>query len=591
MFSGLFQEHKQLILVILIIILGFSVYANSLHGEFIWDDGVFIKENAYIKDWSKLIPMLTRDSGAGSSVQMNCYRPIQILTYTIDYSLSGLNVFGYHLTNAVLHILVALAVYRLILLIFGSTPLSFFTAILFVIHPVHTEAVSYISGRGDILSALFILLCLIFYIKADREFSLRSYIFMVLSCVLAFLSRENAVVITPLLLLYHYIFRRKIRSLLFLPPLLIFLLYLLLRPVGLPSFPFGPLLIVKRIPGFFAAFAGYLKILLLPVNLHMEYGNRLFNIIKPQVLSGLGVFFFLLFLAFRKNDTKRVISFAILWFFTALLPTTSIYPVHSFYMAEHWLYLPSIGFFLILGWGLFLLYEKKNYCFAALVLLACLLASYSYLTVRQNGYWSKEVEFYKRTLVYTPDSPMVHNNLGNIYSRAGDKVAAAKEYLKAIKSDPRLADAYYNLGNIYSGEGDQSAGIAMYLKAIEIDPSRAEVYYNLGNTYHNLGKIGKAIELMRKAIELDPAYLEAYNNLASDYVQAGKIEEALKLWNEAVRLDPGFAVAHFNLSVYYFKRKQYDLSLYHCDKVLELGYQVDRRFLKELEPFRKNKKG
>lgn len=271
---GLFQKHKQLILVTLIILLGLAVYANSLQGQFIWDDGVFVRDNAYIRDWSRLIPVFTGDSGAGSSVKMNCYRPIQILTYIVDYSLCGLNVAGYHLTNVILHIAVALALYRLVLLIFGSLPLSFFTSMLFVAHPVHTEAVSYISGRADILSALFILLFLIFYIKNTCQLNLKSYILMLSSCVLAFLSKENALVIAPLLLLYHYIFRRRIRGWLFLPPLIISLFYLLLRPVRLVSFSFGPAMIIKRIPGFFAA----------------------------------------------------------------LLPTTSIYPVHSFYMAEHWLY-------------------------------------------------------------------------------------------------------------------------------------------------------------------------------------------------------------------------------------------------------------
>jgi len=444
----------------------------------------------------------------------------------IDNYLRGMNVIGYHLTSVILHILVALAVYRLILLIFASIPLSFFTAILFVAHPVHTEAVCYISGRGDPLSALFILLCLIFYIKSTREFSLRSYIFMASSCILAFLSKENALAITPLLLLYHYVFRQKIRWRLFLAPLTISLIYLFARAVTLRSFFFGPAMTIKRIPGFFAALAGYFKMLLLPANLHMEYGNKLFAITEPRVLSGLAVFFLLLFLAFRKRRTNPLVAFALLWFFVALLPTTSIYPIHSFYMAEHWLYLPSIGFFLLLGWLLASLYEKKNYRFAGLGLLICLLSAYSYLTVKQNNYWRNELEFYKRTLEYSPGSYIMRNNLGNLYSAAGNKEEAIKEYLKAINLNPGYAAACSNLGN-------------------------------------------------------------TYNDLAADYADAGKIDEAISLWNEAVKANPGLAVAHFNLSAYYFRRKQYDLALRHCDKVLELGFQVDPRLLKELAPFRK----
>jgi len=520
------EIYKQVILVLLIILLGSAVYANSLHGQFIWDDAALLKDNAYVKDWSKLIPVFTRDSGAGSSNTMNFYRPLQLFTYMISYSLWGLNVAGYHLTNVLLHILVALAVYRLSLLIFASIPLSFFTAILFVAHPVHTEVVSCISGRADSLSALFILMCLIFYIKSTREFSLSSYILMVSSCILAFLSKENAIVITPLLLLYHYIFRQKLNWRLFLTPLTISLIYLFARAATLQSFFFGPDMVIKRIPGFFAALAGYLKILLLPVDLHLEYSNKLFAITEPRVLFGLGVFFLLLFLAFKKRKSSPLTAFAVFWFFIALLPTTSIYPIHFFYMSEHWLYLPSIGFFLLLGWALASLYEKKNYRFAGLGLLLCFLSTYSYLTVKQNNYWRNELEFYKRTLQYAPDSYIMHNNLGSLYASMGNKTEAIKEYLEAINLNPRYAAACSNLGN-------------------------------------------------------------TYNDLAADYADMGKIDEAIRLWNEAVRIDPGFAVAHFNLSVYYFKRKQYALALRHCDKVLELGYQVDPRFLKELEPFRK----
>ena len=412
---------------------------------------------------------------------------------------------------------------------------------------------------------------------------------MVSSCVLAFLSKENALVITPILLLYNYVFKQKIKWRIFLPPLIISLIYLFLRAVTLQAFFFGPVMIAKRIPGFFAALTNYFKILLVPVNLHMEYGNKLFGITDPRVLTGLAVFFLLLFLAFRKRESNRLVTFAVLWFFIAFLPTTSIYPIHSFYMAEHWLYLPSIGFFLLLAQALVLLYEKKNYRLAAFSVLICFLSAYAYLTIKQNNYWKSEREFYQRTLQYAPESFMAHNNLGNIYLNSGNKADAVKEYLKAVHFNPRFAPAYFNLGNIYSESASQEAGIKMYLKAIEIDPQRAEVYYDLGNVYHNLGKRERSMELMQKAIKLDPVYLEAYNNLASDYAEMGNIDEALRLWNESTKIDPSFAVAHFNLSVYYFKRKQYDLALDHCDKVLKLGYQVDQRFLKELEPFRNKK--
>ncbi|MFA7294407.1 MAG: hypothetical protein WC060_03110 [Candidatus Omnitrophota bacterium] len=123
------KKYKHPILIILIILSGFFVYSNSLLGDFIWDDEAFITKNAYIKDWSKAGLIFTTDSGAGASTVLNFYRPLQVFSCMIDYSLWGFNPVGYHLTCIILHILVALAIYALTRILFSSTPLAFFSAI------------------------------------------------------------------------------------------------------------------------------------------------------------------------------------------------------------------------------------------------------------------------------------------------------------------------------------------------------------------------------------------------------------------------------------------------------------------------------
>ncbi|MFA7706367.1 MAG: tetratricopeptide repeat protein [Candidatus Omnitrophota bacterium] len=583
------KKYKHPILIILIILSGFFVYSNSLLGDFIWDDEAFITKNAYIKDWSKAGLIFTTDSGAGASTVLNFYRPLQVFSCMIDYSLWGFNPVGYHLTCIILHILVALAIYALTRILFSSTPLAFFSAILFVTHPINTEAVSYISGRADLLSGLFILLCFIFYIKNTRSPSLSSYIMMAFSCVLAFLSKENSLAIVPILLFYHYTFKQKISWKLFLVPLMISLAYLFARLLSLQSFFFGWKATLERIPGFFAAVASYFRLLFLPFDLHMEYGNKVFSVIHPQVLFGLAVFLLLIFFALKRRGSDRLFTFSIFWFFAALLPTNSVYPINSFYMAEHWLYLPAIGFFWILARALDSLYQKKQFRLLAIGVFICFLFDYSYFTIKQNNYWSSEPQLYRRILRYTPGSYMVHNNLGNLYSRTGNKPEAANEYFMAIKYNPDFLPAYCSLLNILYGYPEMDAQAETYLKAAEAYPICAKAYYLLGNNYYDRNEKEKSIAMLRKAIELKPDYLSAYNNLASGYAEAGNLEEAIKLWNEAVRINPDFAVAHFNLAVYYFKLKQYELAIKHCDTVLKLGSQVDPKFLNELEPFRKKK--
>ena len=154
--------------VILIILLGFAAYGNSFNNEFVWDDKNLIGNNAYIKDLSHMLSIFSKDLGAGSGKEYNAYRPVQLITYVIDYSLWKLNVRGYHLTNILLHICVALGIYCLINVLFHNNFLSLLTGSFYVVHPIHTEAVTYISGRADSLALLFMLLCALCYSRYPR---------------------------------------------------------------------------------------------------------------------------------------------------------------------------------------------------------------------------------------------------------------------------------------------------------------------------------------------------------------------------------------------------------------------------------------
>jgi len=548
------QRKIILIQVGLIIIMGFAVYANSLKGEFIRDDINLVQYNTYIKDWSKVLNIFMENVGSGSlaRVKADAYRPLQMLTYMIDYSIWGLNVLGYHITNTLLHILVTLLIYWLISILYNNRLLSFLTSIIFVVHPVNTEAVSYISGRGDLLSASFILLCIIFYIKYLHSESIGLYISILLSCILAILSKENALILPILLLLYHYAFKKRIQLKLFLPILSTILIYKLLRVTSLASFYYGLDTLLHRVPGFFVAITQYSRILLFPINLHMEYGNKIFGFTEPKALFGLLIFLSLLIYAFTKRNSYKMFFFSVCWFFIALLPTSSIYPVTAFYMAEHWLYLPSIGFFLILANGLSLLYKIPRTRFVATGLLVCSLFSYSFLTIRQNNYWREEISFYERTLKYAPFSASAYNDLGSAYLNRGNIEKAIGQFQKAIEISPKMAIAYYGLGNAYLNRGNIEKAIDQFQKAIEISPKMAIAYYGLGNAYLNRGNIEKAIDQFQKAIENDS----------------------------------NFAIAHFNLAISYFQQKKYDLAIKHCDRAIELGNKVDPEFLKLLKPYR-----
>lgn len=309
--------------IAVIVILGFVVYGNSLKAKFVYDDYGLVVENSYIKSWSYLGDIFTKDVAAGVDRRYGFYRPIQMLTYMADYSFWKLSAAGYHFTNILLHVLAALCVYWFINILFDDRALSFLAGAFFVVHPVHTEAVTYISGRSDSLGLIFMLLAFIFYIKKARADSLKAYILMITCYMLALLSRENTLILPLLLLLYHYAFKEKFRIKAFAPILALACIYIVFRATALKSIISGlpcTSSLPQRIPGFFVAITNYIRLLFLPFDLHMEYGTIIFGFGNPMAILGVAILAFLLIYGFRQKENNRPAFFSVYWFFLALLP-------------------------------------------------------------------------------------------------------------------------------------------------------------------------------------------------------------------------------------------------------------------------------
>lgn len=500
------QNSRKIVLIssILIAVLGFAVYANSLGGKFVWDDEVLITYNSYLKNWSNVSKFFTQDIGAGAGKKFYSYRPLQMISYLADYSLWKLNVKGYHLTNIFLHILAALGIYSLLNALYKDQILSLFTAMLFVVHPVHTEAVAYISGRADPLAVIFMFLCFILYIKHLDKKGPAVYIFMMLSYILALLARENSLILPLLLLLYHYTFRKKINIKAFTSITIVAVAFIFIRLIALKSLIFHggrPLTLMQRLPGFFIALANYTRLLFLPFGLHMEYQKRLFSFNDFRMLAGVLILCFLLIYIFRKRKPRGIVFFSLSWFLITLLPVSNvIYPI-SAYMAEHWLYLPSIGFFIILAKGASYLWHRgREWRVLGVIFLAGLMAFYSVLTIRQNDYWKEPLTFYERTLRYVPDSPRIYNNLANIYRDMGRQQEAIRLYKAAIALFPDPI-SYNNLGELYQKMGRNKEAIALYKKALALDPNYAVTYFNLSAIYFQTAQYDLAVEYCDKAIQ------------------------------------------------------------------------------------------
>lgn len=541
--------------VLLIVILGLVAYSNAIKDAFIWDDYHLVKDNVYIRNWTAIPQIFSQDLGAGAGMEFSFYRPIQMITYMVDYSLWGLNAKVLHLSNILLHIFVALSIYWFIYILFKDRVLSLITGILFVVHPIHTEAVSYISGRADSLAALFMFFSLICYIKYINTRKGHFYILVLLTCILALLSRENAIILPVLFLLYHYTFKRKLERNRFLPIVGIVSIYIILRFTILQHILADvsyDTTLFQRLPGTFVALVNYIRLLILPFDLHMEYGKELFSYFDLRAMLGLIILLALLIYIFRNKGTNKVIFFSVSWFLVTLFPMANIYPINA-YMAEHWLYVPSIGFFLIIAKLFSMIYARKRLKALVILLVSILVIFYAHLTFDQNNYWTKPLTFYKRTLQYAPHSWRVQNSLGVMYNEIGQNDKAIEALKRSIELKSDYASAYCNLGAVYAMEGDLEQAIVLFEKAKELREDYDMTHYNLGKLYVDTKRPQKAIASYKRALEINP------NNAAT----------------------------HNNLAVLYYYREQYDLAIKHGNKAFVLGFNVDPRFLEELDSHRK----
>lgn len=620
----IFKRNTNIISVIIIIVLGFLVYSNSLNGKFVYDDEYLVKDNAFIKSLARLPSVFYKDVGSGADRAYSFYRPVLILTYALDYAIWGIKPFGYHLSSTIFHILAALCVYWFITVLFESRLLALFTASLFVVHPVHVEAVSYISGRSDPLVLIFSLLTFIFYLKVLRTDKVRGWLAgMVLSYALALLSREITVTLPILMLLYHYIFRQRIKLKAYLPLLGMAIFYVVIRMTVLSYITMKikyDTTFMDRLPGAFVAIFNYARLLIFPFDLRMEYGYIKPSFLDPRVIAGAIILVSLIYCAVRLRKSVKLITFCIGWFFIAILPTLNLYPINA-YMAEHWLYLPSIGFFLAAASGIMVLWEKKGYRTLGLVILLAITAYYSILTIKQNVYWSDPIYFYERTLKYVPRNFGFYTNLGREYAARGNGAKAIECYQKAIDIEPSFGFPYNNIGNIYLDMGELEKAVPYYKRSLELDPNHAFTYNNLGNLYMRLNKFAEAVPLYKKAVEMmpnngymynnigraclsagmkeeaeanfkkaldiDPNIFFAYNNLAELYLSDNQPGKAVEWLEKAVKLDPQNGAAVMGLAIAHYMLKDRDKAISYYDKAVALGAKPSPALSKEIENMRK----
>ncbi|HDZ76908.1 MAG TPA: tetratricopeptide repeat protein [Candidatus Omnitrophica bacterium] len=588
---GLNMNKKSFIPAIIIVVFcGLLSYANSFNNDFVWDDDFLITSNEVIKDVANWHGAVTQELLNGTHT--NYYRPIQVFSYMLDYRIFGFNPFGYHLHSFLLHILNAILVYILtvylcaLLLKERNTEsknnktlkrlnfIALFTAVLFVVHPAHCESVSYISGRADLLSAFFILSALLFYIRHFDlfKFSRILYLSSILLFVFSLFSKEMSLIFVPVLIIFEVFLKKDrvsgVKRLL--PFIFIAAFYIVLRltilnfsaqPIFAKASLYSPNSII-RIFSFFKGVIIYLWLLIMPVNLHMErYMMPAVRIFDAHVLTFISIAIILIvFFSRCRFRNKKFFIFNITWFFILLFPQSSFFFIAI--LADHYLYLPSIGIFMIIAYGLNKLYLRRKYLAQALFI--SIVVFFGLLTFSQNYVWRNSISFYRWTDKFSPASYITRNNLANIYAHLGMEEDAIKMYERALEINPKIESIAKNKSIV------EDNYIKRYKDIIKSKPKSAVHYYNLARLYERKGMEEDAIKMYEQAISINPELVRAINNLGSIYEKNNRFDDALAQYEKAASIDPGFAKAFFNIGVVLANQGKLREAKGYFEKALEI---------------------
>ncbi|UCG67539.1 MAG: tetratricopeptide repeat protein [Deltaproteobacteria bacterium] len=560
--------------IIALSLLIFSIYGNSFDCSWHFDDDPNITDNPnlHLKEitWQNLKRALFSDRNNPAYP----YRPMACLTFALNHYFGGLNVFGYHLVNILIHLISSVFLFLFIYHTLNLASLkakyarqSYFIALLattlWAINPVQTQAVTYIVQRMASLAGMFYIMSMFFYLKARRsETGSKKIIFFIL-CFVSFLmalgSKENAAILPLSLFLYEIVilqedagsYLRRNRGVFLIVcggTLLLGLLYMYFKGGNIFSFLNGyenrPFTLTQRLLTQPRVTIFYFSLLLYPVPNRLsiahsfQVSTSLFDPISTifSILLISGAIAFAIYSA-KKNP---LFSFCILFFFLNHAIESSILPLELIF--EHRNYIPSMLFFLPIAIGfynLLQLYTKKKamkHIISAFIIL--LLIGVGHATFMRNFTWKNERNLWMDAIEKSPDLFRPHHNLGKYYHDHGHKNEAILEYQKAIEKPvtnriDETSVTYYNLAKIYSDFKDYEKALYHYYKALFINPQFPPIY----------------------------------NDIAGVFDRQGKYELAYRYLVEAFRLWPYSTVTNFNLGLYYLRERQPEKALYHLQSL------------------------
>ncbi len=605
---------------IAIFIIGCLLYANTLTHKYTQDDAIVIYDNMFTTKGIAGIPGILsydtfygffKEEGKANLVSGGRYRPLTLVMFAIEYSIFGESPMIGHLVNILLFALTSVLVYLLILklLLPRKDPefayfVAFVTALLFVVHPIHTEAVANIKGRDEILTLFGSLLAVYFSLKAFYEDKSHYAIIAGLVFFLSLFSKENAITFLAIVPIAFYLFTdAKVPQIIkqLSPYIAATVLFMIIRgivigwqfggtPQELMNNPYLKIQGNQYVPFTFAeksaticfTLGKYIQLLFFPHPLTHDYYPRAIEIMNWsnwKVILSLLTYLFLIGYSIIGLLRKDYLAFGLIFFLATLsIVSNVVFPIGT-NMAERFIFMPSVGFCFVIAILLYRLsaFMKKSkqisfqQLFPGMAVVGIISLLFTIKTITRNTVWKDNYTLFTTDAKTSTRSAKLLNAVGGeLTTLAADESNEVKRkqmltegvtYLNnALKIHPNYKNTYLLLGNAYNYLEQYENSISSYNRAIKLDPNYKDAKNNLGITYRNAGRfygekkgdMQKALQYLNEAYKLRPDEYETVRLLGVAYGVKGDNAKAIQNFERAVKLQPNNADALFNLASAYF---------------------------------------
>jgi tetratricopeptide (TPR) repeat protein len=563
-----------------------------------YDDDFYITKNRHIQSGLTLEGVIW----AFTTMYAANWHPLTWLSHMLDCQLYGLSPSGHHLTNLVFHIASSLLLFFVLEQMTGALWRSGFVAALFALHPLHVESVAWVAERKDVLSTFFWMLTMWAYVRYSERQGFSRYLLVLLFFTLGLLSKPMLVTLPFVLLLLDYwplgrfqfgqlsddrkshtsesmssdsqkpialhLVREKAPLFVLCAVSSVLTIFAQQKGEAVISLVHYPL--ESRIANALVSYVSYIGKMIWPWHLAVFYPYQEMLPIWKVVGSGL----LLVCVSLLVIRTARKLPYLVVgwfWYIGTLIPVIGLVKVGLQAMADRYTYVPLIGLFIMIVWGVPGVLVKWRHRILVLSISAALLLSFLVIVTKlQVKHWQNGIALFEHSLEMTPNNFLMHNNLGVALANLGRNEEAIAHYVEAVRIKPDFAEAYNNLGQVLTRQGRIQEAIAHYTKALQINPNYTQVHKNLGRILAHQGKNQEAIVHYTEALRIDPSDAEAHNNLGLVLTRQGRFQEAIIHITEALRIEPDYAEIYINLGNIFLEQGKIEEAIPHYTKALRI---------------------